>query len=370
MAKKNKHSVWDVDNVVWLWDEDFEESDWDEEAYGSFFEWPTEGELTALLDADMFPYIVGFCHSEEKFFKAVKATEDAGFTLDDPDSYYQYMSKTEYADGVMKQIHTLVNSWTANAGCDSCVCFLTEGKKQFRFKVAFLKQYKNRGSSKPPFFHFCRWYIQQTYKTIVSVDEEADDAMATWQYEHNQVLAEEGAEQGSLAAKRFSGTCIVTKDKDLRMIPGWHSNPNVNKGEPFWVDYVGWLEPKYDNDGKMTELKGAGMKFFFAQCIMGDTVDTYPGLPGAGAVRAYSLLNELSDVDEMQAAVIDLYAKKYGQVQFKQKAYTGENVSVNYMQMFVEQARLAWMQTKKGEMYMPNIKLPKIDWKKQFKEEA
>ena len=72
----------------------------------------------------------------------------------------------------------------------------------------------------------------------------------------------------------------------------------------------------------------------------------------------------------MKASVIDLYAKKYGQVQFKQKAYTGEHVSVNYMQMFVEQARLAWMQTKKGEMYMPNIKLPKIDWKNQFKEAA
>ncbi len=364
---KSKIDDWDVDAVTAVWDEGHTEDVWDEQEAYSYIDWPCTGEMTALLDADMFPYIVGYCHSEEKFFEALRLTRERTKAKENTDSFFKEMSKLPQLKPIKDHVHSLVNTWTSNAECDSCVCFLTAGKKQYRFKLAFSKQYKNRDSKKPPFFEFCRWYIQETYETVVCTKNEADDEMAIWQYQANELLVQDGAAQGSKQARLFSGTCIVTKDKDLRMIPGWHSNPNLEKGSPFWVDRIGWLEPKYDSNGKMTECKGAGLKFFFAQVLMGDPVDTYPGLPFCGPVAAYDLLNGLTQEHELKEAVLEKYAARFGKKMIKFKAYTGEKVYVDFIKLFVEQARLAWMQTCRDELYMSEVKLPKIKWKRQFK---
>lgn len=366
MGKKKEVSLeWDVDNEVDWWDWGFEvDVEWDEDQVTAFKLWPTEGEFTALIDADMIPYIVGFCQSEDDWFRVV---QDAGDL--EGDARFEQMLKNEHSQKAISHADSTVNQWVMGAQADSAKLYLTSGTEQFRYDVAFSKLYKGSPArlkaKKPPFFPLIKWYLEKKHGAIVSTEEEADDLMAMEQWQHNQELVMDGADQGSQEAKRFSKTIIVTKDKDLRMIPGWHSNPDLNKGEPFWVDKRGELFPIYRN-GKLHELKGSGLVFFYAQLIMGDKVDNYGGIPMAGAAKAYSVLNELGTDKEMHKAVEGLYKSKYGDVPFKFKTWTGAVLDVTWKDMLVEQGRLAWMQQCKGQMWMPKHKLPDPKlWRKE-----
>lgn len=358
MGKKKKVSLeWDENNQVDWWDWGYETEElWDEDSVTAFKLWPTEGEFTALIDADMIPYIVGFCQSEDDWFHVVR---DAGDR--EGDDRFEFMLRHENAKKAIAHADSTLNQWVEGAQADSAKLYLTAGTEQFRYDVAFSKLYKGSPArlkaKKPPFFPLIKWYLEKVHGAIVSTEEEADDLMATEQWQHNQELVMDGAEQGSKESRRFSKTIIVTKDKDLRMIPGWHSNPDIEKGEPFWVSKRGELYPVYRN-GKLHELKGSGLAFFYAQLIMGDKVDNYGGIPLAGPAKAYQVLNELGTGKEMQKAVEGLYLSKYGDKPFQFKTWTGKVIEVTWKDMMVEQGRLAWMQQSKGQMWMPKHQLP------------
>jgi 5'-3' exonuclease len=53
------------------------------------------------------------------------------------------------------------------------------------------------------------------------------------------------------------------------------------------------------------------MAWFYAQILIGDTVDNITGLPNCGPVRAYDLLKDKS-LEEMLSAVTNAYAEVYG----------------------------------------------------------
>lgn len=88
------------------------------------------------------------------------------------------------------------------------------------------------------------------------------------------------------------------------------------------------------------KLNGAGLIFFYAQIIMGDAVDNYQGLPGYGPKKAFDILdgscNEFDMYQRTLAAYSDYYRKS-------DKALT----------MLTETGQLAWMQTKKFELWTP-----------------
>jgi 5'-3' exonuclease len=67
-------------------------------------------------------------------------------------------------------------------------------------------------------------------------------------------------------------------DKDLCFWEGNHFN--YQKHEHYYVEKLGWLELV------KTKLKGTGLKFMYAQIIMGDSTDGIPGLPGKGPAFA------------------------------------------------------------------------------------
>jgi hypothetical protein len=345
------------------WDEynETEVNDWDEGAEEAYRLWPTEGSWLALIDADMIPYIVGFSQSEDKWNKALKSVSSMGLKPNS-NKWFKALLRMPYCDSAIDHANLTINLWVRGADCDSAKLYLTEGKDNFRYNVAFSRLYKgtaSRNKSKPPFFSLIKWYLVKYHNAIVATTEEADDLMAIEQYQRNEELALDGAKQGSDLAKKLSRTVIVTKDKDLRMIPGWHSNPDVEYGKKEWVTRFGELLPRYVTGTKsMKDLKGTGLSFFYAQILTGDTVDNYTGLVGMGCSRAYDLLVGCRTIREMEEAVINAYADKYGTDKFQTKSWTGRRITVDYMDMFVQQARLAWMQTFKGEVYMKEHKLP------------
>jgi hypothetical protein len=91
------------------------------------------------------------------------------------------------------------------------------------------------------------------------------------------------------------------------------------------------------------KLKGAGLLFFYAQIITGDAVDNYPGLPGYGPKKAFDILDGAKDEFSMYQRVLAAYREYYRK---SEKALT----------MLTEQGQLAWMQTKKFELWQPPTK--------------
>jgi len=71
---------------------------------------------------------------------------------------------------------------------------------------------------------------------------------------------------------RVKNPVCISRDKDLRQIPGWHLNP-------FEEDFPVHVSP-YDADLK-----------FYTQWLTGDTTDGFHGIRGIGPKKAMALLN-------------------------------------------------------------------------------
>jgi len=177
-----------------------------------------------------------------------------------------------------------------------------------RMDVATVKPYKGtRVEQKPYHFNNLTAYLFANYDHRVSNGLEADDLLAIEQSGRND-------------------TIICTRDKDLRMVPGWHfgwecgAQPSFG---PELVDARGWL--RIDDKGK---VRGVGLKFFFYQMLVGDTVDNIPGCPKIGEKTAFKLLSEVNNKKECEQIIKEQYQKVYGD---------------NYMERLEEQSQLLWM---------------------------
>lgn len=84
------------------------------------------------------------------------------------------------------------------------------------------------------------------------------------------------------------GDIIASLDKDMLTIPGLH----LRNGE---IKEVTRLEADRN---------------FYAQALVGDTSDNYPGCPGCGPVAAQKLLGDCTTETEMWQAVVGAFAKK------------------------------------------------------------
>ncbi|WP_258304898.1 hypothetical protein, partial [Escherichia coli] len=118
---------------------------------------------------------------------------------------------------------------------------------------------------------------------------------------------------------------IATRDKDMRMLPGWHLN---------WDTYeLVKVEPgqfALEAGGKLY-----GHKWFWTQMLWGDAADNTPGLPkhpdfprGVGEVAASKLLAFAHDDDSAAHAVAQAYKAHYGN---------------EWADRYVEQASLLWI---------------------------
>ena len=93
----------------------------------------------------------------------------------------------------------------------------------------------------------------------------------------------------------------------------------------------------------VSKLNGAGLMFFYAQLIMGDQVDNYPGLPGKGPKAAFEILDGAEDEMDMYNRVRVAYKEHYPNREYA-------------LEMLTEQGQLAWMQTQKFELWQPPTK--------------
>lgn len=192
----------------------------------------------------------------------------------------------------------------------------------FRYDVAKTKPYKGtRNNPKPFHFYNITVYLLANYECVVSRGGlEADDMMCIRQ------TTPSGGE-----------TIICSRDKDLRICPGWHYSWECGKQYsvgPTLTDEVGFL-----TKGVNGKTLGYGLKMFFYQLLVGDSADNIPGLPQVGDAKAYKLLADIPTERECYDLIKDLYIEKMGD---SAKDY------------FFEQSALLWMQQYNKPKYKVN----------------
>ncbi len=328
--------------------------------------WPIDGNRTALVDADFLPYVVGYTTDPLKSLVAQQSVVDG--LVDRIENTQEFMDAFD-------QLCSTLNFWINDSGCDSAILYCTQSDMNYRMSVAFTDPYKGtRKEEKPPFFYELKQAMQDKLGCILAQGEEADDLLGHEIYRRNLLLAEQGVVLGSSMHKELCDFVVVSGDKDLRTKCGMHYVPREQQTR--WVTPLGSLELKYKKDSTtVSDLKGDGLKFFYAQLIMGDTVDNYKGIPRKGAAFAYQILEPCTSEKELYMAVLKAYKDKYGDGEhvlqnyrgtetFRFKYYQlhgknpprydeffGRKANLTAYQRMLEQGRLAWIQDKKGEIW-------------------
>lgn len=250
--------------------------------------------MKALIDGDILRYELGFA-------------AETGWKTEDEVPPFNYVQ--ELFDSRLEMI---MNETKAN----DFTIFLS-GSKNFRNDIAKTKVYKGtRVSHKPYHFDNLTAYITGMMPHIISDGVEADDLMCI-------------AQTGALSTNIPDQTIIVSRDKDLRQCPGWQYGwelGDIPSFGPELVDNIGWLNLVNTKSGP--KIKGCGVSFFYAQCLMGDPVDNVPGLPKCGPVKTFDILSGRVVAEDMEQAVSEAYRAFYGDV---------------WEERLLEQGQLLWM---------------------------
>ena len=192
----------------------------------------------AIIDADILTYRCGF------------ASEDASEEI------------------CLARVTALVNEIVyRDLQCDDYKAYIT-GKGNYRNEIAVTEPYKgNRtGAKKPKHYDAIRKHLQRLGAELVE-GQEADDAVAI---EATQ-----------------TGGWIVSIDKDLDQVAGWHYN--FVKHEEYYV----------------TEEQG--LRNLFTQVLTGDRIDNIIGLKGIGPKKAEKLLKDCKTEREYYDACLKAY---------------------------------------------------------------
>lgn len=227
----------------------------------------TKGIKTVLWDCDILVYRCGFASKEH---------EPLSYTL--------------------QSVKTVLENVNANfPEATEFKLFLT-GSGNYRDNISTTRVYKgNRDPQhRPEYYDEIRQYLIEYCGAVVVEGKEADDQLGIEQWKHKD-----------------KSSVIVTIDKDLDCIPGWHYN---------WVKKVLYYQTIAEAN-----------KAFWTQVLTGDTTDNIRGIPKVGPKTAAKIIATSDGTwTDMWVKVLQEYRRYYGDVE-------GDNV-------FHEMATLTWMQ--------------------------
>lgn len=200
--------------------------------------------------------------------------------------------------------------------------YFLSGSSNYRNSVAKQAKYKGNRLPESRPFHYAsiRQYLEEKLSPHISSGNEADDEI-------------------SIAAEKFRtqhrSTCVVSIDKDLDQIEGWHYNPDKK------VFY------QQDRDSALC--------YFYQQALSGDSTDNIPGCFRIGTERATSLMTSWTEdyesigISEQQALwrnVVGIYIASTGKAGCPYTESKAESVAI-------ETARLVYIQKADGELWNP-----------------
>ena len=145
------------------------------------------------------------------------------------------------------------------------------GKNNFRYQIATTVPYKGNRVDKPKPKHlaFLRSHLVKEWGASISEGEEADDTIA-------------------IEATKLGDNCvIVSLDKDLDQIVGWHYN---------FVKRLGYYITPEEALVKL-----------YTQILTGDAADNIKGLFRIGPVKAAKIIGDTTDELELYNKVLEAY---------------------------------------------------------------
>lgn len=194
-----------------------------------------------------------------------------------------------------------------DAGCKRYEGFLTVSGPTYRHEVAVTAVYKGtRSSPRPKHYEGLRKYAEEVLGFVKLPNCEADDAVG--------IRNAELRAQGQVPV-------MIHVDKDLDMLPGVHMNTKTRE----------WFE--------VTPQQG--MITFYRQVITGDRTDNIVGADKVGPVTAAKII--LDDMEEEMCYVLAV-------------------VCLGSEERVLENARLCWMQTKEGELWVSPFDRQEAAW--------
>jgi hypothetical protein len=185
-----------------------------------------------------------------------------------------------------------------------------------RYTFAIQKPYQGQRTDdkKPRLLHIMRQWLSDRYPGTLHEFCEADDGMSSAQYE-------------AIRLGKTDLSIIASKDKDLRMVSGWHLDWDTGQLR-YIEDAWGYVElqEKTSASGQVTKkLYGFGHKWFWAQMLIGDGADNIQGLPKitgkymnsiqptAPVIEAKRILADQTATDKQkQKAIKALNDRKHG----------------------------------------------------------
>lgn len=233
----------------------------------------TPKDLRPLIDADFMPYRFGFS-ADSGMRKELKNNNP---DLND-DAIDLLLVEMDYESHALHGAKMMMEGLVEKFNPEYRLYIQDDTVKTFRYDLATIQPYKGNRTDmvKPKYHKHIREYLLDVWKAILVRSIETDDAV--------------GIEQFNNPDKT---TVLVSQDKDLKMIPGWHYDPV--KEELYYQT-----------------IRDAN-NFLFWQMLVGDKADNIPGIPQIGEKRANKLMEALDgDTDKIRAAVKEQYARAYG----------------------------------------------------------
>jgi len=273
--------------------------------------------MTPLIDADILLHELGWSGEFKDKTSGEQVLLDFDHVSELLDEKIKQICINVYATS--KPILFVTNSIWISEHRHRFVNVVPEYIETFRYSVAKTKPYKGtRNNPKPFHFYNILMYLDGNYDLCISADGyEADDELCMAQY-----------------SKKYGDSTICSRDKDLRICPGWHYSWECGSQRaigPEETDDLGWLVPRKD------DFIGYGKKFFYYQMLVGDSADNIPGLPGYGKKTAYKLLVDVNSEIGLYKTVKKEYITTVGVGHAKT--------------FFMEQADLLWMIRERGIRY-------------------
>jgi len=222
----------------------------------------------ALIDGDILVYRIGF---------SVNDPEDEKFAIARMGNFVEKLLNVD--------------------DIDSYTGFIT-GKSNYRQDISTENIYKgNRKDAKRPIhYKALREYLMNKWCFELIDGQEADDAIGIAAY-----------------ALPENQSCIMSIDKDLDMIRGWHYN--FVKQDLYHV----------------TEEEA--IKNFYMQILTGDRVDNIPGLKGIGPKKAEKILKDCVGEQQFFETVLE--------------KYEGD------IDKLTERGRLLWIRRQENQLWKP-----------------
>ena len=208
----------------------------------------TMKDRTLLVDGDIVAY---------------KAATIAETPVDWGDGLWTLHAHEKDVIGAMEEFMSKI---IEQSHCNKVITCLS-GDKLYRKDVAPYYKKNRAGTRKPMLLNFAKKYLTEKYNGWFEDKLEADDLLG-------------------ILGSRDANTVIWSLDKDLLTIPAYHLL-----------------------DGKVVEiLEDEADYYFFAQSLIGDSVDNYKGCPTVGKIKADKILEEHGATWQ---TVVDTY-KKHG----------------------------------------------------------